>query len=148
MSAVYQFVSSRGTPRALGSSGLKLTQERSAGRPICTPDVERIAFGVGAEGSNVPDDIHWVRAGGSGEIEALTAFDAGEVLGVAPTRITPYERTLIFNRAQETAAIVDSWVLPLDGEHTLSPLLQRGFRLARQGYDHDSDTQPSVGYRS
>ena len=108
--------------------GLKLTQEGSAGAGIWTPDGERFVFGAGEEGS-APKNIYWARADGSGAIEALTTFESGEVLAVVPTGITPDGQTLIFGRAQEGGQIIDVWALPLDGEHTPTPLLQRGFQL-------------------
>ena len=127
--------------------GLKLTQEGDAYPPLWTPNVERLVFGLRVGGARFPGNVYWVPADGSGEMEPLTTFDAGEVVAIAPTGITPDGRALIVTYIPDTVgpdsvAVSEVWELPLDGEHTLTPLLQRGFQLS------DGDVSPDGNWLS
>ena len=86
---------------------------------------ERLVFGVADEGQASASNLYWARADGSGEIEALTTFEPGEVIAVTPSGMTPDGQTLIFAHIAEVLTTIDVWGLPLDGERVPVPLLQR-----------------------
>ena len=90
--STWVFDFARGTLSKLAGAGRSST-------PVWTPDGERIVFGGGAKG---PNNIHWIRADGSGAAEVLIEgsqnFEAGGW--------TPDSRELLYYEIPSDAVVV------------------------------------------
>jgi Tol biopolymer transport system component len=107
---VYIYDLARGT-------GIKLTVEGDNYYPIWTPNGERVVFSRRRD-ADEQWDILWAPADGSGETELLCSSKSR----LAPCSLSSDGKLLalyIGNR--------DIWVLPLEGQHELEPLLGTEF---------------------
>ncbi|MHC4581888.1 MAG: protein kinase domain-containing protein, partial [Planctomycetota bacterium] len=108
-SHVYIYDVARGT-------GIQLTLEGNNYYPIWTPDGERVVFCC-RRGGEEDWSLFWARADGSGEPELLCSSKAKLI----PCSWSSDGKMLALNRGS------DIWVLPLEGQRELEPLLETEF---------------------
>ena len=73
------------------------------------------------------EDLYWVPADGSGEIERITMSEARDF----PTSVTPDGSTVLFRR--DLGDESEIWEVPLEGERTPTPVVQGGGFLRANG---------------
>jgi len=94
-----------------------LTHEGNNGRPIWTPDAERVTFSSDRGGTW---SIYWQLADGSGVTEPLTTAEEGTEHW--PTSWSPDGRTLAFTIARsDNRSVAGIWTLSLDGSGEPEP---------------------------
>jgi serine/threonine-protein kinase len=108
------------------------------GRPIWTPDGERVTFASGREGSY--ENFYWKLADGSGPAERLTTSETG----YPPTSWSPDGKVLAFTKI-DPATGIDLWMLPMEGDREPHPFLQEQFDQRHPMFSPDGR---SVAYTS
>ena len=90
--------------------------------PAWMPDGKRIIFASAPSATNMPNNLFWQTADGTGKQERLIESPAG----VVPQSVSPDGTRLVFRQSDSTSNF-DLYTLPLTGERRPTPLIRTPF---------------------